>query len=401
MKKILAASINYPDAFNLWAPWNKEANVAISKVKDITLEVLSPRPFTLPFHWFKYHYFSSIPLTEQGIEGKIHHPRFPYLLPKKIFYPLAGGFYSLFVGGYVKKNIPDIDLIHSHHAYPDGFGLAKVCRKLHCPLVIDIHGSGFFSDWLKQPLLQKKIWNCVNNSSKIICISKKLLSDAVAGGIPEQKLVYIPLGIDVNRFEKSCISDFSPHLNHKHENQLILLSVGHLNTGKGITYLIQAISYLPSDLIKKCHFIIVGDGPEKANLINQSASLKISDSVTFTGRLVGDNLLGLYSYADVFILPSLSEGRPTVINEAMVSGCAIIASNIDGVPEQVIDGYNGFLVEPGNPRQLANKIRQLVEDENLIRIMGKNSKKKIFDEGITWENYAKKVEKVYTDVINE
>jgi glycosyltransferase involved in cell wall biosynthesis len=85
----------------------------------------------------------------------------------------------------------------------------------------------------------------------------------------------------------------------------------------------------------------------------------------------------------------------------MASECAIIASNIDGVPEQVMDGYNGFLVEPGNPGQLADKIRQLVEDENLMRTMGKNSKRKISDDGITWENYARKVENVYTDVINE
>ena len=61
----------------------------------------------------------------------------------------------------------------------------------------------------------------------------------------------------------------------------------------------------------------------------------------------------------MFSLASLSEGRPTVINEAMISGCAIIASNIDGIPEQVTDGYNGFIVEPANPKQLAEKISLL------------------------------------------
>ena len=401
MKKILAASINYPDAFNLWGPWNKEANVAISKINDITLEVLAPRPFTLPFRWFKYHYFSSIPLIEQGIEGRIHHPRFPYLLPKKIFYPLEGGFYSSFVGGYVQKNIPDIDLIHSHHAYPDGYGLTKVCRELPCPLVIDIHGSGFFSDWLKQPLLQKKVWNCVNSSSKIICISKKIVNNAVAVGIPEQKLAYIPLGIDLKRFEKPGIAAVSSQREDGFGNKFIFLSVGHLNKGKGITYLLHAVSSLDEDIRKKCHFIIVGDGPEKANLTHEAAALNISDSITFTGRLVGDNLVNVFREADIFIHPSLSEGRPTVINEAMASECAVIASNIDGIPEQVTDGYNGFLVDPGNPGQLADKIRQLVEDENLMRTMGKNSKRKISDDGITWENYARKVENVYTEVINE
>jgi glycosyltransferase involved in cell wall biosynthesis len=267
--------------------------------------------------------------------------------------------------------------------------------------VIDIHGSGFFTDWLKQPLIQKKVWDCVNISSKIICISKKIVSDAVTEGIPEQKLAFIPLGVDLKRFERSGIADVSSQSKDGCENKCIFLSVSHLNKGKGITYLLHAISYVESDIRKKCHFIIVGDGPEKANLAHEAASLNISDSITFTGRLVGDNLLRVYSEADVFIHPSLSEGRPTVINEAMASECAIIASNIDGVPEQVMDGYNGFLVEPRNALQLASKIRQLAEDENLMQTMGKNSRRKISDEGITWENYARKVEKVYSDAINE
>ena len=62
MKKILAASIHYPDNYNLWGTWNKEANIAISQISDIKMEILAPRPFTLPFGWFKYNYFSKIPL---------------------------------------------------------------------------------------------------------------------------------------------------------------------------------------------------------------------------------------------------------------------------------------------------------------------------------------------------
>jgi teichuronic acid biosynthesis glycosyltransferase TuaC len=399
--RVLAASINYPDDFNIWGMWNKEANISISKIDDVSLEVLAPRPFTLPFKWFKFHYFSKIPLIEQGIEGRIHHPRFPFLIPKKIFYPLAGDFYSSFIGGYIRKKIPDIDLIHSHHAYPDGFGLTKVSQQFNCPLVIDIHGPTFFSDWLHQPQLQKKVWNCVNNSSKIICISKKLLSDAVIQGIPEYKLEYIPLGVDLERFEKTSGADFSSHIKRENPQKITFIFVGHLTKRKGLKYMLQAVSHLQEKVKKRCHFVIAGEGPEKEALITQAGSLKIISNFTFTGSLGENELLKLYAASDVFILPSLSEGRPTVINEAMASECAIIASNVDGIPEQVTDGYNGFLVEPRNPEELASKIEYLVENENLMRNMGKNSKRKIFEEGITWENYAKKVVKVYRESFNE
>jgi len=401
MKKILAASINYPDTYNLWGKWNKEANLAISKIDDISMEILAPRPYTLPFKWFKYHYFSKIPLCEQGIEGKIHHPRFPFLLPKKIFYPLAGNFYSFFIGNYVKKNISDIDIVHSHHAYPDGYGLTKICQDLHTPLVIDIVGAAFFSDWLKQPVLRKKIFHTLKISSKIICVSNNLFTTAIQHGIPEEKLAYIPMGVDIERFDRITKSDSCIKNKNQKSDKVIFLFVGHLNKKKGVAYLLQAISKLENEIKKKCHFIIVGEGPEKNHLLSDADSFGLNAYITFAGRVEEDELIRLYASADVFVLPSLLEGRPTVINEAMVSECAIIASNIYGIPEQVTDGYNGYLVEPCNPVQLSQKISELANDEQLMHTMGKNSKQKILDEGVTWEKYAEKVNNVYNEVLRD
>ena len=107
----------------------------------------------------------------------------------------------------------------------------------------------------------------------------------------------------------------------------------------------------------------------------------------------------MYAVADIFVLPSLSEGRPTVINEAMACGCAIVASDISGIPEQVTDGYNGFLVPPRDPAALSEKIACLAESESEIARMGRNSRQKLLDEGVTWERYADRVTGVYRQAL--
>jgi teichuronic acid biosynthesis glycosyltransferase TuaC len=82
----------------------------------------------------------------------------------------------------------------------------------------------------------------------------------------------------------------------------------------------------------------------------------------------------------------------------MASECAVIASDVSGIPEQVTDGHNGFLVPPADPVALSRKIAYLLENENTISVMGRNSRKKIIDEQITWEGYADRMVRIYSQV---
>jgi glycosyltransferase involved in cell wall biosynthesis len=82
----------------------------------------------------------------------------------------------------------------------------------------------------------------------------------------------------------------------------------------------------------------------------------------------------------------------------MASECAIVASGISGIPEQVTDGYNGFLVPPRDPVALTKRLACLIENEGEIRKMGRNSRRKIIDEKLTWEGYADRIVKIYGQV---
>lgn len=398
---VLLVSANYPDYYHMWAPWNKYANLAISQVKSLDAEIIAPRPYSLPFKFFPHSEMYKIPIKEQGEEGIIHHPRFLYLLPKKIFYGFIGDFYKTSVSRYIFRNINKSNLIHSHHVYPDGYGLIPVCKKWHIPLIVDIHGDTLFSSWLNHIILNKKVMKTLDFSSKIICISKNIYSLAKKNGINTEKLEYLPSGVDIEKFKPRNKEKIRQEFNIM--EQKIVLFVGQLTKEKGLDCLLKAIYYIASkeNNIKDTRFIIIGDGPGKKEFVSLSQKLRINNLITFTGSVFGENLLKWYSLADLFVLPSLSEGKPTVINEAMASECPIIATNVSGIPEQITEGYNGFLVEPENPKMLAEKIKYLLINENELIRMSKNSRKIIITEGWTWQGYAKRITDIYNEALQQ
>lgn len=389
--KVLLVSTNYPNKFYNWAPWNKEANVAISK--NTNTEVVAPLPYSMHFKFVPYHQLSTIPIKENSIEGIVHRPRFLYLLPKRIFYGFEGSLYERSVSKYVSKNVEKPNLIHCHHIYPDGYAMMNLCKTWSIPLITDLHSISSLSNWMSNNKIKPKIKETLNFSSKIICISDQLCDLLLKMGVNEKKIEHIPLGVDINKFKPFNNEKIKGEL--KVSNERIILFVGRLDKLKGVHILLKALSL---STFKNFKLLIVGDGLEKNNLIELSKKLRLDHAVVFFGELKGKKLFELYSLADLFVLPSLTEGRPVVIYEAMASECAIIASNVGGIPEQVKDGYNGFLVEPSNPNQLSNKITYLLKNKDLIEKMGENGRKRIIEEGWTWKGYGEKIVQIYKNL---
>jgi len=399
--KVLTVASNFPDIYYpTIAPWSKKQVDAVHKYTDVVVEVVAPRPYTIPFSVFPYNKFSKLPIHTISDTGyNLHFPRFPYLIPKKIFFSVTGDLYSLFISKYILNNIKKPDLLHARFTYLDGYGILKIRKKWDIPLVVDIHGSVEFKEYYFSTLLGKKQRKTIKSANKILCVAQWQVKKGLELGIPEEKLKCIPMGVDINKFKprdkEKIRQDFEI------PEQKIILFVGQLNKEKGVNYLLEAISQVvsKSDYIKDVRVIIIGDGPEKENLINLTKRLGIMNIVTFAGQVIGELLFKWYSLADLFVLPSLTEGRPSVINEAMASECAIVATNIGGIPEQVKDGYNGFLVEPKNVDMLVEKIIYLLDNENEMIRMGKNGRIRIIEEDWTWEGYAKRARSIYSEVI--
>ncbi|MFN2454917.1 MAG: glycosyltransferase [Pyrinomonadaceae bacterium] len=148
------------------------------------------------------------------------------------------------------------------------------------------------------------------------------------------------------------------------DNVQLLLAVGRLSQEKGHVELIYALDYLRRiDSGIDFKLIIVGDGPERPRVERMIASLGLAEQVIFAGHT--NNVRPYYALADLFVLPSHSEGSPNVLLEAMAAGIPIAATTVGGVPEIVEDGESALLVTPRDPQALATAINRLLTDAEL------------------------------------
>ena len=213
----------------------------------------------------------------------------------------------------------------------------------------------------------------------------------------------IPMGVDTNLFSRAEKVDIT---RKKYEiDGDVLLFVGRLIRVKGVYYLIKA---LPKVLKRypKTKLLIVGSGPEKRRLIQLCAELTIINSVVFINEVLQEDLIPLYSMADLLVLPSImditgeTEGLGVVLLEAMACGVPVIGSNVGGIKDIIIDGETGLLSEQKNSDSIAEKIIQLLSDEQLRKKVIENGFKLVKD-NFTWEAISDRFLNVYLEVIKK
>jgi glycosyltransferase involved in cell wall biosynthesis len=191
--------------------------------------------------------------------------------------------------------------------------------------------------------------------------------------IPEHKIFVIPNCIDYQTFA----SNSNPR-SLKAKQEIVIGTVGRLEKIKGIEYLLLAMTIIltkfPNAILE-----IIGDGSQFNKLKEIAENLGISKSVKFLGKFV--NVIPFYKRMDIFVLPSLLEGFGIVILEAMAMGLPIVATNVDGIKEVVVNGESGILVPPKNPKAIAEAITYLIEHPQISETLISEGKKRasLFD----------------------
>jgi glycosyltransferase involved in cell wall biosynthesis len=156
-----------------------------------------------------------------------------------------------------------------------------------------------------------------------------------------------------------------------------ILFVGRLTREKGLYELVEAFATVRAR--RECRLRVVGEGPEAARLQALSSELGVAGDVEFTGYLPESELSHVYQEADIFVLPSHSEGLPTVLLEAMSFGLAVVTTDIRGATDYLIEGENVLFVPPRRPDALAEALLRLLGDEGLRRAQGENNVRRVED----------------------
>ena len=188
-------------------------------------------------------------------------------------------------------------------------------------------------------------------------------------------------------------SDYSEQMRREEGKQTrgIILTAARLTEQKGHQYLLKAIPFITGPL-----FLFAGDGPARDDIEREIKELNIGDRVRVLGYR--NDIPELLSRCSIFVLPSLFEGHPLSIMEAMAAGKPVIASDIRGVDEIIVNGVSGYLVPPRNPEALASAIRTLLEDKELSGRIAEAGRRRIENE-FSADTMTNKVTGIYEDLI--
>ena len=177
-----------------------------------------------------------------------------------------------------------------------------------------------------------------------------------------------------------------------------ILYVGRLHPVKGVKHLISAMKTVIA-VFPDTRLTIIGDGEERGRLGSIVCNLGLTANIEFLGSILNEQVKELMGKSKLLVLPSISEAFPNVILESMAAGTPVIASRVGGIPSFVRQGINGFLVPPGDPVTLSERIITLLGDDPLREIMGKNA---IDAAGkYLWPNIIPMLEGMYEEILDE
>jgi glycogen(starch) synthase len=324
-------------------------------------------------------------------------------------FPLDNWFFNHTISGAAGTIKADIYEAHT----VSGYKFLKTLRKrnLKAPFIQTIHGvladeyyqalsSGSLSPRARLANLLMWHLSCLEaesarNADLIVTVSKYSSSRMVnLYHVDEAKVRVVPNGVDPEKFKPA-----EPNEELKRRlgvgNKRIVLFVGRLIHRKGLPFLIEAAARAVKEY-GDIAFVIVGEGPLRNQLSSEVENLSLSKNFVFLGDVKDSLLPTLYNCADVFVLPSIQEGQGIALLEAQASAKPVVAFNVGGVREAVLDGESGLLVRRGDSDALAEAILKVLSNPPLGEQMGAKGLEYVLG-NFTWDKCAERMLNVYRE----
>ena len=291
----------------------------------------------------------------------------------------------------------NFDIIHSHipgHAHAILAGFVAKIKKIrhihttHCPWTdayrnkLGVYGY-YFAKYTYIPILFKIV-------DKIIAITPWEIEFLLKYGAKKNKIVVIPNGMDNLLYKKIKNNDFRKKIGISGKDRLVLF-FGRLNPTKGVDKLVQVAEEITKER-KNIYFVFRGPD-EGMKYIVENAVKKNKNIILVKETRDKKEVARTYQSADIYVLPSYREGLPLTLFEAMASGLPIVASPVNGVPYEIKEPENGFLVKYGDLKNLKKRILQILDDKKLAKKISENNQ--IKSKNYDWDLIYKKTMKLY------
>jgi glycosyltransferase involved in cell wall biosynthesis len=293
----------------------------------------------------------------------------------------------------IKRHRPQLVLVpisQTRRGFLKDSVFIQIAAKHKVKVLVHLRGSEF-RNWYnsEKPSVQKRVKNTLSKCSGAIVLGHKLIN-IFEGFFTRENIYVVPNGGNYS---------FPPK---NKSDKIRLLFFSNLLVSKGVSDVLRAIEILDKEELKNFHLDLVGAWHKEEDKLECEAILKGNSlPVQIHSPRSGEQKLKLFSDAEVFIFPPREpEGHPWSIVEAMAAGLPVISTDKGAITESVIDGVNGFIVNPASPEELAAKIRLLIADEALRKKMGEQGRN-IYLQNFTEEKMVENLAQVFNKVIEQ
>jgi glycosyltransferase involved in cell wall biosynthesis len=352
--RILVLTNLYPNPFQPHrAPFNRHQLRLLNRVHPV--RVIAPVAWT---DELRARWRGAAPLCDgrtTRLDGlTVEHPR--YLFPPRLLRRFYGHFFLGSVRCAFRRAVAEFrpDLVFAPWAYPDGWSAVKLARRHGLPVVVQVHGSDVLL--LDQfPMRRARTAEAVRGADGVVAVSRDLARHLNALGAEPNRVRVVYDGVDRALFHPGPKDEARRRLQLP-DGERLLLFIGNLVPVKGLDVLLESVGILAREE-PSVRLHLIGQGPLRRSLEQQTERLGLAGRVWFHGALPQPQLPEWYRAADLFVLPSHSEGVPNVLLEASACGTPWVASRVGGIPEIAHLGRS-TLVEPNRPAELARAIRE-------------------------------------------
>lgn len=381
--KALVASHLYPSSLSQTSGIFVQNQVRFLRA-HCQVQVVNPIPwFPLPGcgRWSAYRHLPRYQIVDQV---EMWRPRY-VTLPRRIAFSWV---WRSYLQALERVEVDRPDVVHAHVAYPDGLAAVTYGRRRGVPVVLTVHGGDIKILPRAKPRWRRCVQEALSGADAVIAVSQQMRDLVVELGCVPDKVRVIPNGVDCQIFTDATAR--APGA-----DAWQLLYVGRFDVAKGIGVLLQALGRLR----RRRHdfaLTLVGGNPNTgtgAQFLDAVTALGLEQQVRFLGEVPWSEMPRLMAAADLFVLPSFSEGLPGVLLEAMACGLPLLSTRCGG-PEEIVDAEVGRLVEVRDVEGLERALDDMLDN---YQRYDRRAIRRRAEERYDYRRLAERIHQVYTE----